>query len=77
MELDGQKTNGNIKKEFDDDLALKDALHKSLMGRISFMGINSQILLLVAGDMISGYQKSRSNPTNPPVLENDLNVNKK
>lgn len=46
------------------------------MGRISFLGLNGQILLLSAGDIISGYSKHRNNNNNSE-LENNVNANKK
>lgn len=55
------KTEGKIKEEFDQDGALKDALHKSLLGKVSMFGLNGQIVLLSAGDIISGYSKHKNN----------------
>jgi hypothetical protein len=57
---------GHIKKEFEDDRALKDALHKELMGYMTHVGLKSQILLMSAGNIMHGKSK-----VGRPVQNND------
>lgn len=52
------KGDGKVKKEIEDDRALKDALQKRMMTSINAVGLNGQILLLLLGDCVHGKAKA-------------------
>ncbi len=72
---------GKVKKEFEEDKALKTAIAQRLMGKMGFLGLTGQIGLLAANDTFHGLKNKYGLNTNNnnsnnqvPLRENDAAV---
>ena len=53
-----------MKKEFEEDQALRDAIAQRLIGRMSFLGLTGQIGLLAASNIFHGLKNKFGPPIN-------------
>lgn len=67
------RADGKIQQEVESDQALKEALHKELMARVGGIGLKSQILLMLTGDIVHGKAKATLPNTNTNNTNNNNN----
>ena len=68
------KGDGYIKKEFEDDQALKGAIAQRLIGKVGLLGVTGQIALLAASNIFHGL-KNKFHPPPPQQQNNNPSSN--